>query len=124
MSQSFAGKIGRYYWESKPHWPEPRRAARGTPNVLLVVLDDVGFAQLGCFGSDVETPVLDRLAANGLRYTGFHTTALCSPTKQQSYRFGRSRPSGSVPAIRSVDKVALVFLPNSFAVSAHVSMQT
>ena len=53
----------------------------GAPNVLLVVLDDVGFAQLGCFGSDIDTPVLDGLAAGGLRYTNFHTTALCSPTR-------------------------------------------
>jgi arylsulfatase len=49
--------------------------------VLLVVLDDVGFAQLGCYGSDIATPNLDRLAAGGLRYRSFHTTALCSPTR-------------------------------------------
>ncbi len=54
---------------------------QGAPNVLLVVLDDVGFAQLGCFGSDIDTPTLDRLAADGLRYSNFHTTALCSPTR-------------------------------------------
>jgi arylsulfatase A-like enzyme len=81
MSDSFRGTIGRYYWESKPHWAERRRAPRDAPNVLLVLLDDVGFAQLGCFGSDIETPVLDRLAAGGLRYANFHTTALCSPTR-------------------------------------------
>ena len=45
------------------------------------MLDDVGFAQLGCFGSDIDTPALDRLAAGGLRYANFHTTALCSPTR-------------------------------------------
>ena len=56
-----------------------RRPPAGAPNVLLVVLDDVGFAQLGCFGSDIATPHLDRLAAGGLRYANFHTTALCSP---------------------------------------------
>ena len=55
--------------------------AGGAPNVLLVVLDDVGFAQLGCFGSDIDTPHLDGLAAGGLRYPNFHTTALCSPTR-------------------------------------------
>jgi len=49
--------------------------------VLLVVLDDVGFAQLACFGSDIDTPAIDRLAASGLRYSNFHTTALCSPTR-------------------------------------------
>ena len=81
MSQSFRGVIGRYHWESTPWWPEPERARPGAPNVVFVVLDDVGFAQLGCFGSDIDTPVLDRLAANGLRYTNFHTTALCSPTR-------------------------------------------
>jgi len=53
----------------------------GAPNVVFIVLDDVGFAQLGCYGSDLATPNFDRLAANGLRYTNFHTTALCSPTR-------------------------------------------
>jgi arylsulfatase len=77
----FGGVIGRYRSESTPWWPEPVRPPPGAPNVLLVVLDDVGFAQLGCFGSDIETPVLDALAAGGLRYTNFHTTALCSPTR-------------------------------------------
>lgn len=77
----FKGTIGRYHWDSTPWWPEPRRAAAGAPNVVLVVLDDVGFAQLGCFGSDIATPRFDALAAGGLRYGNFHTTALCSPTR-------------------------------------------
>jgi arylsulfatase A-like enzyme len=77
----FAGVIGRYRNESTPWWPEPVRIPDGAPNVLVVLLDDVGFAQLGCFGSDIHTPTFDRLAANGLRYTNFHTTALCSPTR-------------------------------------------
>ncbi len=77
----FRGRIGRYHWESEAWWPPEPRAPQGAPNVLVVVLDDVGFAQLGCFGSDLATPNLDRLAANGLRYSGFHTTALCSPTR-------------------------------------------
>jgi arylsulfatase len=80
-SRDFGGTIGRYHWDSKPWWPPRPRPPLGAPNVLLVVLDDVGFAQLGCFGSDVATPVLDRLAAHGLSYTNFHTTALCSPTR-------------------------------------------
>jgi arylsulfatase A-like enzyme len=77
----FRGTIDRYYHDSTPWWPTPHRAPDGAPNVVLLVLDDVGFAQLGCFGSDIATPALDRLAANGLRYTNFHTTALCSPTR-------------------------------------------
>jgi arylsulfatase len=51
------------------------------PNVVVVVLDDLGFAQLGCYGSDLETPNIDRLAARGVRFSNFHTTAVCSPTR-------------------------------------------
>lgn len=77
----FQGTIGRYHWQSEPWWPEPVRASAGSPNVVVVVLDDVGFAQLGCFGSDIDTPTFDGLAARGLRFRNFHTTALCSPTR-------------------------------------------
>ncbi|HYZ99009.1 MAG TPA: arylsulfatase [Acidimicrobiales bacterium] len=77
----FKGTIGRYHWESEPHWPPDPAPPPGAPNVLVILLDDVGFAQLGCFGSDIATPTFDRLAAEGLRYTNFHTTALCSPTR-------------------------------------------
>jgi arylsulfatase len=57
------------------------RPEAGAPNVVLIVLDDMGFAQLGCFGSGIATPNVDRLAANGLRYNRFHVTAICSPTR-------------------------------------------
>ena len=77
----FRGRIGRYHWESEPWWPAEPAPPAGAPNVLVVLLDDVGFAQLGCFGSDIDTPTFDRLAEGGLRYTNFHTTALCSPTR-------------------------------------------
>lgn len=77
----FAGRIGRYHWDAEAWWPPDPRPPAGAPNVLLVILDDVGFAQLGCFGSDIATPNLDRLARGGLRYANFHTTALCSPTR-------------------------------------------
>jgi arylsulfatase A-like enzyme len=77
----FGGLIGRYHDESTAWWPEPERAPSGSPNVVIIVLDDVGFAQLGCFGSDLATPTFDGLAAAGVRYTNFHTTALCSPTR-------------------------------------------
>ena len=81
MPQQFQGRIGRYINESEPWWPEPVRPREGAPNILYIVLDDVGYGQLGCFGGLIETPNLDRLAANGLRYRNFHTTALCSPTR-------------------------------------------
>lgn len=77
----FGGRIGRYHWDSEPWWEPDPTPPPGAPNVLLVVLDDVGYAQVGCFGSDIATPNLDRLAAGGLRYANFHTTALCSPTR-------------------------------------------
>jgi arylsulfatase len=77
----FKGRIGRYYWDAEPWWPDEPKPPAGAPNVLLVILDDVGFAQLGCFGSDIDTPHIDALANNGLRYSSFHTTALCSPTR-------------------------------------------
>jgi len=77
----FEGTIGRYRSESTPWWPEAVRPPADAPNVVVVLLDDVGFAQLGCFGSDIDTPTFDGLATGGLRYTNFHTTALCSPTR-------------------------------------------
>jgi arylsulfatase len=81
MTQQFKGVIGRTPAESTPWWPEPVRAKEGAPNVLYIVLDDVGFGQISAFGGLCETPNMDRLAANGLRYRNFHTTALCSPTR-------------------------------------------
>ena len=77
----FPGVVGRTADESSPAWPVPKRAPKGTPNVLFIVLDDTGFGQLGCFGSPIDTPNLDALAANGLRYNNMHTTALCSPSR-------------------------------------------
>ncbi len=78
---AFGGVIGRYYTESAPWWPERPTAPAGAPNVVMVVLDDVGFAQLGCFGSDIETPVFDALGDEGVRFSNFHTTAVCSATR-------------------------------------------
>jgi arylsulfatase A-like enzyme len=79
--ESFPGVIGRTAEESSPAWPAPQRAKTGAPNVLFIVLDDTGFGQLGCFGSPIETPHFDRIAADGLRYNNMHTTALCSPSR-------------------------------------------
>jgi arylsulfatase A-like enzyme len=74
-------RIGRTVAESTPSFDPLPRPPEGAPHVVVIVLDDLGFAQLGCFGGDVETPVIDRLAAGGLRYRSFHVTALCSPTR-------------------------------------------
>jgi arylsulfatase len=78
---AFTGVIGRTYDQSEPAWPEPLRAKEGAPNALFFILDDTGFGQLGCYGSPIDTPNLDALAANGLLYNNMHTTALCSPTR-------------------------------------------
>ena len=77
----FEGKIGQTYKDSTPSYPQPVKAPKGAPNVLLILLDDVGFGMASTFGGPVATPNLDQLANNGLRYTRFHTTALCSPTR-------------------------------------------
>jgi len=79
--QPYEGVVGRTIEESTPWWPPLPGAPEGAPNVVVVLLDDVGYAQFGCYGSDIETPTFDRLAAEGLRYSNFHTTALCSPTR-------------------------------------------
>jgi arylsulfatase len=81
MVKRFDGVIGRTFEDSEAWWPPIDRAAPGAPNVVVVLLDDVGFAQFGCYGSDIATPTFDRLAAEGVRYANFHTTALCSPTR-------------------------------------------
>ena len=78
---AFPGVIGRTAEESSPAWPAPVRAVEGAPNVLFIVLDDTGFGQLGCYGSPIATPNLDRIASDGLRYNNMHTTALCSPSR-------------------------------------------
>jgi arylsulfatase len=77
----FAGKIGPTYKESTPDFPKPVSAPKGAPNVLLILTDDTGFGHAATFGGAAATPTLDRVAASGLRYNRFHTTALCSPSR-------------------------------------------
>lgn len=77
----FNGSIGLTARTSTPDFPQPVRAPKGAPNILLILTDDVGFSASSTFGGPVPTPTMDRLAKAGLRYTQFHTTALCSPTR-------------------------------------------
>ena len=77
----FDGEINRTEAESTPWWPTPPHPGENAPNVVIVLLDDTGFSHFGCFGSDIATPNIDRLAAGGLQYTNFHVTPLCSPTR-------------------------------------------
>jgi arylsulfatase A-like enzyme len=78
---SFRGDIQPNAYQSKPYWPELLTPPKGAPNVLLIMTDDVGFSAPSTFGGVIPTPSLDRIARMGLRYTRFHTTALCSPTR-------------------------------------------
>jgi arylsulfatase len=79
--QKFKGQIEPNAVDSKPYWPELVVPPKGAPNILLIMTDDVGFSAPSTFGGVIPTPALDRIANMGLRYTRFHTTALCSPTR-------------------------------------------
>jgi arylsulfatase len=98
---AFSGVIGRTFDVSEPAWPAPNRAKDGAPNVLFIVLDDVGFGQLGCYGSPINTPNLDKLAADGLRYSSMHTTALCSPSRSCMIT-GRNHHSNAMSGITEI----------------------
>src|SRR6478672_6439787 len=78
----FKGEVGRTYQDSDPAtFPQIIRPPKGAPNIVLILLDDVGFGQFSVFGGGVPSPNMEKLAAQGLRYNRFHTTALCSPTR-------------------------------------------
>ena len=78
----FVGRVGRCVADTQYAYEDiPAKRRADAPNVLYIVLDDLGFAQLGCYGSNIDTPNIDRLAENGLRYNNFHTTAICSATR-------------------------------------------
>jgi len=79
--QPFGGKIGRTTQDSVKDFPKIIEAPKGAPNVLVILTDDVGFGASSTFGGPIQTPTMDHLAEEGLRYTQFHTTALCSPTR-------------------------------------------
>ncbi len=81
LPQKFGGVIKRNAAESKPYWPARVEPRKGAPNILLIMTDDSGYGVPSTFGGVIPTPALDRIAANGLRYTNFNSTALCSPTR-------------------------------------------
>ena len=88
---------------------QPLHPPTGAPNVLVVLLDDVGFAAASAFGGPCATPTAERLAANGLKYNRFHTTALCAPTRaallsgRNHHTVGMQKVEGSSPFIRSIE---------------------
>lgn len=77
----FGGVVKESAKDSTPYWPPTVVPPKGAPNVLLILMDDVGYGVSGTFGGVIPTPTLDRIAKSGLRYTQFHNTSLCSPTR-------------------------------------------
>lgn len=100
----FQGTINIDIRDSVPDWTpyEPPRAPEGAPHVLCIVLDDVGFSAMECYGGPIPMPNIDRIADNGLRYTQSHTTALCSPTRtrQAIARFVEDAHDARAPTSR------------------------
>jgi arylsulfatase len=107
MAAQWEGKIGKTVGESQPFWPTapkrpPGAKGKGAPNILIVLFDDVGFSDFGCYGSPISTPTIDAIAQRGLRYTGFHTTAMCSTTRA-ALLTGRNHHSVGVGCLANFD---------------------
>ena len=112
-----AAHVGQTLADSSAHWELPPAPPAGAPNVLIVMLDDVGFGQAQSFGGPIATPTLQRLAESGLRYNTFHTTALCSPSRA-ALLTGRNHHSvgfGSVAEMASGFPGYSAVLPTSAA---------
>lgn len=97
----FPGRIGITMKDSVPHW-QSHTEGKGRPNILMVLLDDVGFADFGCYGGEGRTPTIDAIAARGLRFSGFHTTAMCSTTRA-ALLTGRNHHSVGVGCLANFD---------------------
>ena len=110
MTKTFKGTINVDIRDSEPDWEpfEPPKAPDGAPSVVYIVLDDVGFSAMGCYGGPVETPNIDRIAADGVRFTQWHTTALCSPTRS-CLLTGRNHTRNSMACITE----AAIGFPNA-----------
>ena len=98
----FAGKIGQTVAESTPWWPAPRLEGELPPNILTIIFDDTGWGDFGCYGSEIRTPNIDALARQGLRYTNFHVTPLCSPTRA-AFLSGRNHHNVGMRCLADTD---------------------
>jgi arylsulfatase A-like enzyme len=101
-AHDFQGIIGTTVAESQPWWPTAPAERAGKPNVVMVILDDTGWSDFGCFGSEINTPAIDSLAQTGLRYNNFHVTPLCSPTRA-SLLTGRNHHSVGMRFLADAD---------------------
>ena len=100
--EPFDGVIATTEADSTPSWPAPPHPGPDAPNIVIVLLDDTGFSHFGCFGSELATPRIDALASAGLRYTNFHVTPLCSPTRA-SLLTGRNHHTVGMRSISNFD---------------------
>ena len=80
-AKPFQGKINRTRAQSEPWWPPVERAPKGSPNIVIILMDDMGFSDVGCFGGEIETPHIDALAARGVRFNNYTTHPICSPAR-------------------------------------------
>jgi len=104
--QKFEGVINRNAAQSKPFWPARVVPPKGAPNVLLIMTDDTGFGVSSTFGGVIPTPNLDRIAANGLRYTNMNSTALCSPSRAALVTGRNHHSMGVRGRRRAVDRLS------------------
>src|SRR6188472_2725610 len=101
--EGFGGRVGRTFAGSEGWWPPRPQPGAGAPNIVIVLCDDLGWSDLGCYGSEIETPNLDALAAAGVQCTNFHVTPMCSPTRAalltgvNSHRAGAGSVANSDP---------------------------
>jgi arylsulfatase len=98
----FDGVVGQTFSKSKPSWKPKISAPTGAPNIVFVIADDLGYSDLGCYGSEIHTPNLDALAGRGLRYTNFHVTPLCSPTRA-AFMTGRNNHAVGMGFVANID---------------------
>jgi arylsulfatase A-like enzyme len=111
VGEPFKGTINVDIRDSVPDWApfEPPKAPDGAPSVVYIVLDDVGFSAMGCYGGPIETPNIDRIAAEGVAFTQWHTTALCSPTRkspEEGYHFTEDITDKAIEFIKDAKAVA------------------
>lgn len=101
-AEVFDGRIGRVFSTSEPSWPPRPTAPEGAPNVVVVLVDDMGYSDVGCFGAEIRTPNIDDMAAEGVRLTNFHVNPFCSPTRA-SLLTGRNSHAVGMGSVANVD---------------------
>src|SRR6476620_10475459 len=77
----FEGRVGRTFAGSEGWWPTRAAAPEGAPNIIVMIVDDLGYSDIGCYGSEIDTPNLNAMSTSGLQFTNFRSTPMCSPTR-------------------------------------------